>query len=176
MSARVVLACAGDRAGRHDNSAVTSELQPQRLSLTRRGSCAASQSLQQRTKPAAVTYSAMASSTVTTTFTGSGNQGLQVGYNSGSIQTHIHAPGKCPPACALTSAALTVLCLCRTSGDSTTALVLRALPSRPRLCRPWNAARPDPRAMRCASISRRAGGPRRGRGSAADWAKVGARI
>ncbi|CAI9636435.1 unnamed protein product [Alternaria burnsii] len=29
---------------------------------------------------------------VTTTFPGHGNQGLQVGYNSGSIQTHIHAP------------------------------------------------------------------------------------
>ncbi|USP81615.1 TPR-like protein [Curvularia clavata] len=34
----------------------------------------------------------MALSNVTTTFTGPGNDGLQVGYNSGSIQTHIHAP------------------------------------------------------------------------------------
>ncbi|RYN15542.1 hypothetical protein AA0112_g12738, partial [Alternaria arborescens] len=34
----------------------------------------------------------MALPSVTTTFTGPGNQGLQVGYNSGSIQTHIHAP------------------------------------------------------------------------------------
>jgi hypothetical protein len=24
------------------------------------------------------------------------NQGLQVGYNSGSIETRIYAPGKCP--------------------------------------------------------------------------------
>ncbi|KAB2109474.1 hypothetical protein AG0111_0g2144 [Alternaria gaisen] len=35
----------------------------------------------------------MASPNVTTTFTGAGNQGLLVGYNSGSIQAHIHAPG-----------------------------------------------------------------------------------
>ncbi|CAN9251608.1 unnamed protein product [Alternaria alternata] len=34
----------------------------------------------------------MALPNVTTTFPGHGNQGLQVGYNSGSIQTHIHAP------------------------------------------------------------------------------------
>jgi hypothetical protein len=36
-------------------------------------------------------------STITTTITGAGNQGLQVGYNSGFIETHIHAPGKCLP-------------------------------------------------------------------------------
>jgi hypothetical protein len=36
----------------------------------------------------------MAYSTIATTFTGPGNQGLQVGYNSGSI--HIAAAGKCP--------------------------------------------------------------------------------
>jgi hypothetical protein len=89
---------------RHDGSAVTTELelQPQRLSLTRRGSCAASQSLQQRANPATVTHSAMTFPGVTTTFIGPGNRGLQVGYNSGSIQTHIHAPGTCPPAPALT--------------------------------------------------------------------------
>ncbi|CAN9445301.1 unnamed protein product [Alternaria alternata] len=34
----------------------------------------------------------MALHSVTTTFTGSGNQGLQIGNNSGFIQTHIHAP------------------------------------------------------------------------------------
>jgi hypothetical protein len=51
----------------------------------------------------------MAFPSVTTTFTGPRNQGLQVGYNSGSIQTHIHAPGKCPPACALTDTVLTGL-------------------------------------------------------------------
>jgi coenzyme F420-reducing hydrogenase gamma subunit len=94
---------------RHESSAVTAELQPRRLSLIRRGSCAASQSLCQHVNTAAVTYSAMASSTVTTTFTGPGNQGLQVGYNSGSIQTHIHAPGTCPPTSALTDTVLTTL-------------------------------------------------------------------
>jgi hypothetical protein len=46
---------------------------------------------------------------VTTTFTGPGNRGLQVGHNSGSIETHIHAPDKCPPAPASTSAALIAL-------------------------------------------------------------------
>jgi hypothetical protein len=28
--------------------------------------------------------------------TGHGNEGLQIGHNSGSIETHIPAPGKCP--------------------------------------------------------------------------------
>jgi hypothetical protein len=51
----------------------------------------------------------MAFLSVTTTFTGPANQGLQVGYNSGSVQTHIHAPGKCPPATALTDTVLTAL-------------------------------------------------------------------
>ena len=51
----------------------------------------------------------MASPSVTTTFTGAGNQGLQFGYNTGSIQTHIHAPGKCSSACALTNTVLTAL-------------------------------------------------------------------
>ncbi|KAH7061833.1 TPR domain protein [Paraphoma chrysanthemicola] len=46
---------------------------------------------------------------VTTTFTGPGNQGLQVGHNSGSIEAHIYAPGKCPPASAVTDAALIAL-------------------------------------------------------------------
>jgi hypothetical protein len=45
---------------------------------------------------------------VTTTFTDAENRGLQVGYNAGSIQTHMHAPGKCP-ASAPTRSALTVL-------------------------------------------------------------------
>jgi hypothetical protein len=161
---------------RHDSLAVTAELQPQRLSLTRRGSCAASQSLQQRANPATVTYSAMAFPSVTTTFTGPGNRGLQVGYNSGSIQTHIHAPSKCPPAPALTKHGANGALLRRTSGDSTTTFVLRAVSPRPRLCRPWNAARLDPRAMLCASIACRAGGPRRGGVSVAEGAKVGARI
>ncbi|KAB2107286.1 hypothetical protein AG0111_0g3658 [Alternaria gaisen] len=34
----------------------------------------------------------MAFPSITTTFKGLENQGLQVGYNSGSIQTHVHAP------------------------------------------------------------------------------------
>jgi len=51
----------------------------------------------------------MAFPSVTTTFTGPGNQGLQVGHNSGSIETHIHAAGKCPPASALTDAPLITL-------------------------------------------------------------------
>jgi hypothetical protein len=46
---------------------------------------------------------------VTSTFTGPGNQGLQVGHNSGSIETHFHAPGKCPPASAVTGVALITL-------------------------------------------------------------------
>jgi hypothetical protein len=117
---------------------------------------------------AAVTYSAMAPLSVTTVFTGRGNQGLQVGYNTGSIQTHIHAPGKYPLYSALTNTSANGALLRRTSGDPATALVLRALPPRCRLCRPWNAARPDPRAMRCASIASSAG--------AAEGSKVGARI
>jgi hypothetical protein len=51
----------------------------------------------------------MALPSVTTTVTGPGNRGLQVGYNSGSIETHIHAPGKCPSASALTNTVLTAL-------------------------------------------------------------------
>jgi hypothetical protein len=52
----------------------------------------------------------MAFSSVTTTFTGPGNRGLQVGDNSGSIQTtHIHAPGKCPPVSALIDTVPTAL-------------------------------------------------------------------
>jgi hypothetical protein len=51
----------------------------------------------------------MAFPSVTTTFTGPRNQGLQVGHNSGSIETHFHAPGKCPPAFAVTNAALITL-------------------------------------------------------------------
>jgi hypothetical protein len=35
----------------------------------------------------------MADSSARVTFTGPGNHGLQVGHNSGSIETHIHAPG-----------------------------------------------------------------------------------
>jgi hypothetical protein len=94
---------------RHKSSAVTAELQPQRLSLMHRGSCAASQNLQEHASPTAVTHSAMAFPSITTTFKGLENQGLQVGYNSGSIQTHVHAPGKCPPASALTDTVLTAL-------------------------------------------------------------------
>jgi hypothetical protein len=55
----------------------------------------------------------MADPSITVTFVGPGNQGLQVGHNSGSIETHMHAAGKCSPALALapvlTEAALTVL-------------------------------------------------------------------
>ncbi|KAB2106159.1 hypothetical protein AG0111_0g6189 [Alternaria gaisen] len=51
----------------------------------------------------------MAFPSITTTFKGLENQGLQVGYNSGSIQTHVHAPGNCPPASALTDTVLTAL-------------------------------------------------------------------
>ncbi|OAL07735.1 TPR-like protein [Phaeosphaeriaceae sp. SRC1lsM3a] len=48
--------------------------------------------LDQGANPAAVTNSTMAHSSITTTFTGPGNQGLQVGYNSGSLEAHFHAP------------------------------------------------------------------------------------
>jgi hypothetical protein len=70
-------------------------------------SCVASQGPRQRVNPAAVVYSTMAHSSITTTIAGHGNQGLQVGYNSGSI--HVAAFGKCSPASALTNAVLTTL-------------------------------------------------------------------
>lgn len=44
--------------------------------------------------------------------------------------------------------------------DSTSTVVLLAVPPRYRLCRPRHAARPDPRTMRSASIASSAGGPR----------------
>jgi hypothetical protein len=46
----------------------------------------------------------MAHSSITTTFAGNRNEGLQIGYNSGSI--HFAAPSKYPPASALTNIAL----------------------------------------------------------------------
>ena len=49
----------------------------------------------------------MALPSATTTFTSTGNQGVQVVHNSGSIQVHIQAPGKCLPASALTDTVLT---------------------------------------------------------------------
>jgi hypothetical protein len=98
----------------------------------------------------------MAVSNITTTFAGHGNQGLQVGYSSGSI--HIAAAGKYPSVPAPTCAALTTLCLCRASRDPTTGLVLHPVPTRSRLYRPRDAARSDPRAVLCASIKSSAGG------------------
>jgi hypothetical protein len=51
----------------------------------------------------------------------------------------------------------------RTTRDSTTTLLLRAVPPRCRLCRPRHAARSDPRTMLCASIANSAGWPGWGR-------------
>jgi hypothetical protein len=45
----------------------------------------------------------MAFPNINTTITGSGNQGLQIGQNTGSIEAHYYPPGKCslPPGLAL---------------------------------------------------------------------------
>jgi hypothetical protein len=51
----------------------------------------------------------MANPSTSITFIGQGSQGLQVGHNSGSIETHIHSRGECPPASALTDTVLTAL-------------------------------------------------------------------
>jgi hypothetical protein len=127
--------------------------------LERKSSCAALHGLQQRADLAAVAYSTMANSSVATTFTGHRNEGLQIGYNSGFI--HVAAPSECSPATGTTDVALTnPASPRRTTRDSTTTLLLRAVPPRCRLCRPRHAARSDPRAMRSASIAGSAGWPR----------------
>ena len=53
----------------------------------------------------------MALPSITSKFVGDGNQGVQFGYNSGSIESHFHAPaGKCPSP-APTNPGLTMLSL-----------------------------------------------------------------
>jgi hypothetical protein len=143
--------------------------------LERKSSCAASRGLQQRADVAAVAYSTMANSSIATTFTGRRNEGLQIGYNSGFI--HVAAPSECSPATGTADVALTnPASPRRTARDSTTTLLLRALPPRCRLCRPRHAARSDPRTMHCASITNSAGWSRRRRVGLVEEARVSARI
>ena len=72
-------------------------------------------------------------------------------------ESHVAAPGKFSLASALTSTNR-ALYIYRTSRDSTTALMLRAVSPQSEFCRPWNTARTDQRTMLCASIASSTGG------------------
>lgn len=116
-----------------------------------------------RTRPLITTHTrsplrTMAHVSISTAFAGAENQGLQVGHNAGSIETHIHAPGKCLlPAAAqrYANCAMFLQSVLRPPA----AVMLRTVPLRPRFHRSRGADRPDTRAMRCAGLSSRAGGP-----------------